>query len=152
MLRVSKHHRSTLYIDDEPCKFVFKKLSIDEDTAFNQEFERLGKKHRAEQLDLRPREGEEGLTEAQIEAKRYFALTAEDRAKFDAQDQAEADRGNQFAKDAIAAYVSAEPGQIFDEDEQRPVLTGEDLVRHFGSRPDVLRDLVGEIYLVNRLS
>lgn len=152
MLRVSKTYKSTLHIDDEPVRLVIKKLSQDEFTDFSHEFDRLGKIHTAEQLDLRPRAGEEDLTREQIEAKRYFEMSAEERTKFEADDKAEAARSNEWARAVIVQYVSAEPGQIYDEDENRELTSGEDLVRHFGARPDVLRDLVGEIFLVNRLS
>ncbi len=152
MLRVSKNYKATLHIDSEPVKFLIRKLTVEQYTEFAQEFQRLGKMNVGENLDARPRAGEDGLTAEEIQGKRYHELSVEARAALDKAERDEAARGNTFAVDSITSYVVAEPGQIFDEDEERELTSGEDMVRHYGARPDVLRDLVGEIFLQNRLS
>lgn len=152
MLRVSKFHKSTIYIDGEACRLRIHKLAVGEFTKFAHEFERLGKLHNAEQLELRPRPDEDGLKPEQIAAKRYGALSVEERRQLEAEEIAENDRSNEFAIESICKYVTLEPEQVYDEDAGRSITTGEEIVAHFGSRPDVLRDVVAEIFLVNRLS
>lgn len=152
MLRVSSHHKSTLYIDGEPVKLRLAKLGVTEFTKFAHEFSRLGKMHNAEQLALRPRPDEDGLTQEQIVAKRFGELTPEERDRAEAQELADDERSNAFAIESITKYVTFEPDQVYDEDHNRSVTTGEQIVAHFGSRPDVLKDLVAEVFLMNRLS
>jgi hypothetical protein len=151
MLRVSKVHKSTLRIDGEPVKLVLKKLAQDEFTLFTHEFERLGKVHNAEQLELRPRADEDGLTQEQIEAKRYHAMPLEQRAEFDKRDLEEAARSNEWAREAIRACVTTGPGRSTTR-----TRTEDHLGRGPGAalRQPARRpaDLVAEVFLMNRLS
>jgi len=151
-LRVTRFYKTTIPIDGELLKVRIQKLTIDQWTRFVHEFERLGKVFLKDKLDLRPRSGEEDLTAEEIAARRYGELSAEARAAREVEELAEAERGNQFAKDVIAQYVTLEPDQVFDEDANQYLTTGAEMLEHFGSRPDVLRDLVAEIFLQNRLS
>jgi hypothetical protein len=153
MIRIQKCFPVTLQVDGESVKFKIRRLTQDEYTAFSMEFMRLGKLHEVEQLELRPHdEDERAMSERQLEAKHWHELAPEERVRREAQDKAEADRGNAFAAEVLTAYVTVEPDQIFDEETGLMVTSGADLVRAYGSRPDVLSDLVGEIFLQNRLS
>lgn len=55
----------------------------------------------------------------------------------------------QFMEDSITAYVSVESGQIIDDG--RPVASGEDLIRTFAARADVLGAFYQSIYTENFL-
>lgn len=152
MLRVSNHYKTTLRLDGEDVKFVIAKLSKEQATAFGLEFDRVRKIEEGEQLALAASADEVALTSEQLQAKRYVQLDPEEQQRRDARERERAEHGDQFAVEAITAYVTAEPGQIFDEDEHREITSGADLVRHFGNRPDVLALLMSEIWLQNRLS
>ena len=55
----------------------------------------------------------------------------------------------EFIEDSISSFVSIDPNQI--EDDGRPVVTGEDLIRMFCARADVLMALYQAIYAENFL-
>lgn len=152
MLRVSRQYPATVTIDGEPIRLQVKKLTIDEWGRFVHEFQRFGLIATQETLELEPRSGEETLTPDEIRAKRYGALAPEQRAARDTEALVETTRGDAFAREAIEQYLTLEPEQIFDEDQKTSLTTGADLVVHFGARIDVLRDLLAEIYVQNKLS
>lgn len=152
MLRVSRQYPAIVTIDGERVRLQIKKLTIDEWSRFTHEFQRFGLIATQEAFELNPQPGEEALTPDQIMAKRYGALTPEQRAARDAYALTEAARGDAFAREAIEQYVTLEPEQIFDEDKNASLTAGAELVTHFGARIDVLRDLLAEIYIQNKLS
>ena len=67
-------------------------------------------------------------------------VTAEEKAAHD-------EAARQFVEDSIAAYVTVAPGQIVDD--EKPVTSGEDLIRLFCARADVLTALYQAIYVEN---
>lgn len=150
--RVSKFYKTGIPVDGEPLNLRIHKLTIDQWTKFVHEFERLGKIFIKDKLELKARPGEEGLTDEEIAAKRYGELSVEARATREAEELTEAERGNAFAKEVIEQYVTLEPDQVLDEDENRYLTSGADIIQHYGARPDVLRDVVAEVFLQNRLS
>jgi hypothetical protein len=151
-LHVSKSYPTTLIIDGERVAFRVRRLTIDEFTPFAYEFNRQGLIHEADELAHTRRAGEESLSERQIRAQRWRELSPEARHEQEQTVKAETERGNTFATESITAYITAEPNAVWDDDDNCWVTAGADLVRVFGARPDVLRDLVVEIFLQNRLS
>ncbi len=152
MLRVTNFHRTKLIINEETLWFRIKRLTIEQWTRFRQEWDQFGKANTARRLLLDRRPGEEQLTAEEVHTKRWAERPPEERDQILAEERAEDEHGDAFALEAISAYVRAEPDQIYDEDAGRYVTEGADLVRIFGSRRDVLLDLIAEIYLQNQLS
>ena len=151
-MKVSSHYKTTIDIDGEPLKLLVKKMNRDQWIDFATEFERIEKVRRGGDLLLERKPGEEDLTDDDVIAKRYMELTPAQRDERLELEKAEAKRSADFGADAISAYVTAEADALFDEDENRYVTEGADIVRLFGQRHDVLSTLLAEIFIQNRLS
>lgn len=173
MLTVSKFHSATVTIDGAEIRLRIKKLTKEEDLWFVPAFEHNSREeaaftaevNRFRETYLTERADRLGLASVEALPKEELpnAVTLvglleaslpsdEARAVRRAREQAWLERGQQFSVEAIAKFVTIEPGQIFDEDLQREITSGSELVAHYAARPDVLSDLVQEIFLQTRLT
>lgn len=151
-IRVSNFHKTFIVVDGESVNLKIKRLTVDENTAFQRNFNTYNKLKRGSELALQRGPDEEALSAAEIDAKRFFLATDEERARLLEREAKDSAEGNAFVISAIAEYVTAEPGQIVDEDSGQDVTAGADLVRFFGARNDVLIDMLVSIHLENTLS
>lgn len=65
--------------------------------------------------------------------------------------QREAD-SQAWIEEVFGKYLAVAPGQIWDEDEQREVTTGTDLLRVYGARTEFVAEALATIYMSNRMS
>lgn len=125
-LRISSVFRSTITIDGETIPIKIKRLDPSEALAFNRQFTRMG------QAAIKQRAGD-------------VTLSPED------EDQSE-QKAKDFLVQAVSQFVTVEPGYIYLDDSDVPLTKGEDLVRTFGARDDVLSELLLLIFMENRLN
>lgn len=168
MLRIAGFYPTTALIDGETIRLRITRFTKDDDLWFNPTFERVGRDQAAtssEVIDfaLKYRQrmaAEQGVPLEKIDlldplvAEGLFEATLTPDAK--QARRAEEDRrireGTEFCHESIRRYVTVEPGQIYDEARSRDVVNGEDLVRVFEGRPDVLVQLQALIRIENRLT
>lgn len=130
-LRVASIFKTTTVIDGEIIPIAITRLNPDQAVQFNQDFSRMA---RAATKAVPDNE-----TPDQRAARELAAEEAERAAK-------------KFLATAIGDYVAVEAGHIFVDDAQESITKGDDLVRLFGSRDDVLSDLLMQIFMENRLN
>ena len=150
-MRISSHYPTTVVIDGELLRLLIRKLNRDEWITFASEFDRLEKVRRGQELLLDRKPGEEALKAEDVEAKRLMELSPEGREQRLKEELEENRRSTVFCTESIEAYVKAAPDALFDEDENRYVTDGADIVRLFAQRHDVLSTFLAEIWLQNRL-
>jgi len=91
----------------------------------------------------------------EVRARRLAEMAPDARAAFEALEDAEASAADRFVRESITAYVSIEPGQLFEDGPDGapvPIVTGADVVRAFGGRVDVLQACLRSIRNENTLS
>jgi hypothetical protein len=168
MISVSKHFSTTLHIDGQRVAIRISKFTPEDSAWFVPRFEMQGRDFSAAQEELQQFAERWRMKEAQArgvpptdvplpDEDRLTVLyeqelgperTAQRRRDEIARDEA----GNAFAMEAITRFVSVEPGQIYDTDIAREVLTGADFAQHFiGGRPQVIFSVMARIFAENRL-
>lgn len=119
-LAVSNKHQMTITIDDEPVTLLVARMTRQQALDFEREFRRHGQRR--------------GDPEA------FNALPEKER-------EAVNDDVLRFMEGAISSLVTVAEGQITDDG--RPVSTGDDLLRAFPGRWDVLAAAYQAIYAAN---
>lgn len=152
-VRVASHYKAPIRIDGDILKLKIKRLNREEWIAFASEFERMQMETRGAELLLDRRPGEEALSEDDVEAKRLMELPPFERDEFIQKRRDESTRQTEFGVASITSYVSVDgANELFDEDADRYVTDGADIVRLYSQRHDVLSTIIAEIFLQNRLS
>lgn len=125
-LRVVTKFPSTIVIDGEVIPIKIKRLLPEESVDFNAEFAWIAN-GKASVNGKASDNGSEQDREAEYRAKRFVVKS-------------------------ITEYVQVEPEHLFCDDDIESVTQGADLARLFGSRDEVLSELLLLIFMENRLS
>ena len=129
-LRIFSYFRSTIVIDGEDIAIRVKRLTPQESLNFKREFQRV----------------------SQPAATAPEAETREQQAAREQQEYDLAVSAQGFVTKSISDYVTVEPGHLIEDDSQESFTDGGTLVRLFGSRDDVLQELLLIINFENRLN
>lgn len=136
-----------------------KRFDLDEFAKFDRDYRRVGDPPSNRMLLTRKPEGDEQEKDEQekfkislntVAERRLAEMDVVARAAYEKQDAEDEKFSKQFLVDAISTYVTVPAGEVEDNDE--PVTTGAQLVRIFGARADVLRQLLQAIWTENTLS
>lgn len=175
-IRLKKHYVHELYLDDDASgepqrvKLHVARLTVEQFSTFDAGMKRLDDPPSLRLLGGRKPDGDEQarvgeatgdpvkddkrrfvISDDAIQQRRLAELGDAARAEYQKADADDEVWAKRFIQDAIEQYVSVPPGEIVDDDGQE-IRTGAELVRFFGGRGDVLKDLLFAIYGENSMS
>ncbi len=174
-IAVLDSYPTTLHVDDRTIDIRVKAFTLDEYSAFTRDFAKAGRISKRDQLFLDQRRKpvidretgepqketrvvdgvEKTVTvfedDATVLARIELEETDDERAKREGRDAADEEFSRKFTIESITRFVSVEPRQLVDANDES-LTTGEDLLRRYAARQDVLSAVLEAIYLENVLS
>lgn len=164
MIKVLSYYPATIRLHDdttgaaEDIRLRIKRLTMEEFIAFSRDYRRVSDPPSERIFARQPgpeqektEQGDYVISDAEVRERRLRAMSAEERAAWEIQDQNDEAFAREFLLRSISDYVTVEPGQIQDE-AGRELTTGADLIRLFVARGDVIQQLVRLIWTENTLS
>lgn len=169
-MQVHAHYKTTTIIDDPDTgadvevRTCIKRLTLDEFSAFYSNYVKSANApsdalvaRQPDHPDEMARVAEGGafvLSDVVVRERRLAAMTEDERTRFDNMDAAEEAFSRRFLADTITRFVTFEPDQVWDDSsgEKKAVVKGEDIVRIYGGRQDVLRQLLQAVMFENTMS
>lgn len=166
-VKVRRFYETVLHVDDPDAPGLMakvplkvKRLSLEEMSDFKRDYQRLADPPSNRLIFVRKPEGEEQERNEKgefvvplevVSQRRLVEMTPEQRVEYDTLDAEDEKFAKVFITRAIVNYTQVPTGELEDE-EGTPITTGADLVRMFGSRRDILLQLIVSIWAENTLS
>jgi hypothetical protein len=168
-LKVRRFYPSTITVDDPESttrEINIRVTRFDNDTfgVFEKNWRRVGDPPSNRMTQVRNTAGDEQekkengefvIPLSAVMERRLAEMSTEERAKYDALDVQDEAFAQKFLVDSITAHVRVPEGEMVDEDEEGnevPVTTGAQLLKIYGGRGDVLRQLLTAIWTENTMS
>lgn len=126
------HHDHPLMLDGEEVLLQITRMGFRAFEEFSATFQRIAERRDAVKPDL-------------------AAMTPEARAEWERTDKDEEDEALEFLQGAVRTWVAVAPGQIVD-DANIDIRTGQELLDLYGTRHDVMFELLSAIWLTHKLS
>lgn len=170
-MKVRSYYPTTIQIDDPDTgelvtvRVRIKRLTLEQASRFKRDFYRSGNPPTAALLARTPDRDEQAKTTVNgveqyvlpadvIRARRLAEMSDAERAELLRHEDEEEQFSIEFLAGVIRDYVSIEDGQLYEDvegGEQRPIISGEDVLRVYGGRSDVLRGLLWAVFAENTL-
>jgi hypothetical protein len=169
-IKVRRFYDSTITVDDpetgESRELPIRVTRFDMETfsKFEKNWRRIGDQPSNRMIQVRQQNGDEQEKDEKGEyvvslrtvmERRLTEMTAEEREAYDKQDAIDEEFSKKFLIDSVCAYVRVPEGALIDEDDngnEVAVTTGEDLIRLYAGRGDVLRQLLTAVWTENTMS
>lgn len=159
-MKVKSYYPVTLTIDGEEIAFRIKRMTVEEYIEFKGAFIEAGSPtiekfvSRSQDECERDEKGNYRITLEELGRRWLEKATVEQRQEYEKAERARSERDNKFAIDAISKYVTVESGllEVTSDGSEQSITEGEDILRIFGAREDVLQQILNSIWSENMLS
>lgn len=178
-MKVSQFYPTTIFVDDpsnpdtlEEIKIRVKRFTVDEYAVFVRDFRQCANRPSNARLARKPNGDEQEkrdvldaagkviaqefvISDDDVKMRRLSEMDETDRSEYDDMDREEEAFAMKFTVDMISKYVSVEPDQIFEDQADgstKTVTTGADMLRIFGGREDIVRQMLSAVRQENTLS